>query len=95
MSLSVEEVRHIAMLARLALTPEEEEMFAGQLGEILSAFVKLDGLDIAAVEPTAHVVDIADAYRDDAVTNTPATAELLANAPALDGTHVRVPKIIE
>lgn len=95
MSLSVEKVRHIALLARLALTPEEENSFAEQLGDILDAFVKLDGLDVAGVEPTSHVVDIAEAYRDDAVSNSAATEALLANAPATDGTHVRVPKIIE
>jgi len=95
MSLSVEQVRHIALLARLALSPEEERTFAGQLGHILDAFVKLDALDVSGVEPTAHVVEVADAYRDDVVTNAPATELLLANAPAVDGTHVRVPKIIE
>jgi len=95
MALSAEEVRHIALLARLALTPEEESVFAVQLGEILQSFEKLAALDTSDVEPTAHVVNVADAYRDDVVSNPPAAAELFANAPAVDGTHFRVPKIIE
>ncbi len=95
MALSVDRVRHIALLARLALTEGEEAMFAEQLGEILQAFEKLERVDTSGVEPTAHVVDVADAYRDDRVTNPPAEAALLENAPAVDGTHFRVPKIIE
>lgn len=95
MALSPEQVRHIALLARLALTEDEERTFAEQLGEILHAFEKLDALDTNAVEPTSHVVAIDEAYRDDVVTNPPATAELLANAPSVDGTQFRVPKIIE
>lgn len=95
MSLSVEDVRHIALLARLALTPEEEQTFAVQLGDILNAFTKLEALDVRGVEPTSHVVDIDASFRDDVVTNVPDPEALLANAPAVDGTHVRVPKIIE
>lgn len=95
MALSRDQVRHIALLARLALTDDEEQTFAEQLGEILQAFEKLDALDTDSVEPTAHVVAVADAYRDDAVTNAPASSELLANAPSVDGTQFRVPKIIE
>lgn len=95
MSLSVEDVRHIALLARLALTPEEEQTFAVQLGDILNAFTKLEALDVRGVEPTSHVVDINASFRDDVVTNVPDPEALLANAPAVDGTHVRVPKIIE
>lgn len=95
MALSRDQVRHIALLARLALTEEEEQTFAEQLGEILQAFDKLAALDTSDVEPTSHVVEVADAYRDDIVTNPAAVAELLANAPSVDGTHFRVPKIIE
>lgn len=95
MSLSVGDVRHIALLARLALTPEEEQTFAVQLGDILHAFTKLEALDVRDVEPTSHVVAIDAPFRDDVVTNSPDPEALLANAPSVDGTHVRVPKIIE
>ena len=95
MALSRDQVRHIALLARLALTEEEEQTFAEQLGEILHAFDELAALDTSEVEPTSHVVDVADAWRDDAVTNPPAADALFANAPAVDGTQFRVPRIIE
>jgi aspartyl-tRNA(Asn)/glutamyl-tRNA(Gln) amidotransferase subunit C len=95
MSLTPEEVSKIALLARLELTEEESTTFTAQLDHILDYFRKLETLDTTAVEATAHVVEVEDAFRDDAVTNPPAGDELRANAPATDGTLFRVPKIIE
>lgn len=95
MPLSREEVSKIAMLARLELTDEEAAKFTEQLDHILEYFRKLDSLDTTGVEPTSHVVEIEDAYRDDIVTNPPAGEEMRMNAPAADGTLFRVPKIIE
>jgi aspartyl-tRNA(Asn)/glutamyl-tRNA(Gln) amidotransferase subunit C len=56
---------------------------------------KLNELDTSAVEPTAHVLDLATPLRDDRVTNAADADALLANAPARDGDFFRVPKIIE
>lgn len=95
MALSREVVRHVALLARLELSPEEETAFAAQLDHILQHFEKLAALDTDAVEPTAHIVETVSAYRDDLVTNDPATEELRVNAPARDGDFFKVPKIIE
>ena len=95
MALSREEVRHIALLARLAVSDAEEVAFAEQLGHILQHFEKLATLDTQNVEPTAHVVDMEAAYREDIVTNPPAPEELRDNAPARDGDFFKVPKIIE
>jgi len=95
MALSRDAVRHIALLARLQLSPEEEAAFTEQLDHILQHFEKLAALDTASVDPTAHIVDIDAAYRDDVVTNPPGAEELRANAPARDGDFFKVPKIIE
>ncbi len=95
MALSREVVRHVALLARLEVGAEEETSFTVQLDHILQHFEKLGALDTDAVEPTAHVVETASAYREDAVTNGPAPEELRANAPARDGDFFKVPKIIE
>jgi aspartyl-tRNA(Asn)/glutamyl-tRNA(Gln) amidotransferase subunit C len=95
MTLSRDEVRHIALLARLELSAEEEVAFTDQLGHILQYFEKLGSLDTSAVEPTSHVVNLVDAYRDDRVTNPPAPDALRANAPARDDNFFKVPKIIE
>jgi len=95
MSLSVADVRHIAFLARLALTPEEEAAYGATLDHILSHFERLQQLDTSAVEPTAHITDIETPFRDDVVRNQPAVEPLLANAPERDGRFFKVPKIIE
>ena len=93
--MSREEVRHIALLARLAVSEQEEVAITEQLDHILQYFEKLSALDTSDVEPTAHVVALESAYREDVVSNPPATDELRANAPARDDNFFKVPKIIE
>ena len=95
MALSREMVRRVALLARLELSEAQEASCLEQLDHILQHFERLAALDTSAVEPTAHVVDVASAYRDDVVTNPPAAEELRANAPSRDGDFFKVPKIIE
>ena len=95
MKLNREEVRQVATLARLRLTPDEEERLTGQLENILQYMEKLDRLDISGVEPFSHAVDVVNAFREDKVTNHPNAEALLANAPDKDQTFFRVPKIIE
>jgi aspartyl-tRNA(Asn)/glutamyl-tRNA(Gln) amidotransferase subunit C len=90
-----DEIRHVALLARLALDPAEEEAMTATLDDILTYMEKLDELDTSAVEPTAHILDLPAAWREDTVTNAPDADALLANAPARDGNFFRVPKIIE
>jgi len=90
-----DEIRHVALLARLALDPAEEEAMTATLDAILTYMEKLAKLDTSAVEPTAHILDLPTPWRDDVVTNTPDADRLLANAPARDGDFFRVPKIIE
>jgi len=90
-----EQIRHVAMLARLELDPAEEEAMTTTLDAILTYMDKLGELDTSNVEPTAHILDRPTPSRDDEVTNVEATHDLLANAPARDGDFFRVPKIIE
>jgi aspartyl-tRNA(Asn)/glutamyl-tRNA(Gln) amidotransferase subunit C len=79
----------------LELGEQEEAAVTEQLDNILRHFEKLTELDTRNVPPTVHVVEMAEAYRDDVVTTPPATEELRANAPARDGDFFKVPKIIE
>lgn len=65
------------------------------LDAILTYMEKLGALDTSAVEPTAHMLELPAAWREDRVTNVSDTDALLANAPARDGDFFRVPKIIE
>jgi aspartyl-tRNA(Asn)/glutamyl-tRNA(Gln) amidotransferase subunit C len=93
--ISPEQVRRVALLARLALTPAEEDELTVTLDQILQHMDKLNQLDTTDVEPTAHIVAIDTPWRADVVTNAPDTDALLANAPARDADLFLVPKIIE
>jgi aspartyl-tRNA(Asn)/glutamyl-tRNA(Gln) amidotransferase subunit C len=95
MKISREQVRHVAALARLELSPKEEERIAGELESILGYVDKLNELDVSNVEPTSHVFDVGMAFREDEVCNRPAVDELLENAPDRWQDFFRVPKIIE
>jgi aspartyl-tRNA(Asn)/glutamyl-tRNA(Gln) amidotransferase subunit C len=95
MAITREEVRRIALLARLRFSDEEEGRLTEQMGNILQHMAALERLDTAGVEPMAHALDMINALREDRVTNKPNTEALLANAPAADETFFLVPKIIE
>ena len=95
MALNRDVVRRIAVLARLELGEAEEAALTEHLDHILQYFDELKELDTENVEPTAHVVSMAEAYREDVVSNPPAPEEFRANAPQRDGDFFKVPKIIE
>lgn len=93
--ISVDQVRHVARLARLELSPAEEQSLQADLSAILSYVDKLNQLDTTAVEPTAQVGEAGTPMREDEVTNHPMPEEMLANAPARESHLFKVPKIIE
>ena len=97
MSLSLEEVRRVAVLARLRLSPEEEKVFQGQLSAILDYVALLAELDVSAVEPMTHALAAGEVppLREDEVRPSLAPDDALANAPAREATCFKVPRIIE
>ena len=95
MKLSLEQVRHVAGLARLSLTAEEEARFSQQLSAILDAVAQLEQLDTRDVEPTSHATLSAGALRADAARPSLRPERALANAPAKGDTSFAVPKILE
>jgi aspartyl-tRNA(Asn)/glutamyl-tRNA(Gln) amidotransferase subunit C len=97
MALSLEEVRRIAALARLRLTPEEERTFAGQLSDILAYMRQLEELDVSGVEPMTHALASGDQapLREDEVEQSLPPEKALASAPAREGNCFKVPRIIE
>ena len=97
MALSLDEVRKIAVLARLQLSTEQETLFAGQLSSILEYVEQLRELDVSQVEPMTHALAAGDAapWRADEVAPSLTPDEALANAPAREGTCFKVPRIIE
>jgi aspartyl-tRNA(Asn)/glutamyl-tRNA(Gln) amidotransferase subunit C len=95
--LSLEEVRRIAALARLRLSPEEEVRFAGQLSDILGYVEELRSLDVSGVEPMTHALAAGEvpATRADEARPSLGAEVAVAEAPARAGTHFKVPRIIE
>jgi len=89
------DVKYVAHLARLHLTPEEEQKFSAQLGQVLGYIEKLQQLDVSQVEPTAHAMPLVNVTRPDETRPSLPHDDALRNAPAqADGLFV-VPKIVE
>lgn len=84
----------MALLARLALTPDELEQFTEQLGAVLEHAQDVEALDTAGVPPTAHPLPLANVWRDDVVTPSLDRAEVLSQAPAVEANRFRVPRIL-
>jgi aspartyl-tRNA(Asn)/glutamyl-tRNA(Gln) amidotransferase subunit C len=93
--ITIEQVRHVARLARLELSATEEQSLQSDLRAILGYVDKLNQLNTDEVEPTSQVGESGTPMRADEVTNRPAPEEMLANAPARSGNFFKVPKIIE
>jgi len=89
------DVKYVAHLARLALTPEEEQKLGAQLGHILGYIEKLRELDVTNVEPTAHAVPMVNVTRADEVQPSLPPGEALRNAPRQANGLFIVPKIVE
>ncbi len=95
MKISSTEVLHVAHLARLSIDETDLAAFSEQLGGILEYVAKLSGIDTSGVTPTAHAVDMANAFRNDKIHQHLQSEEALANAPEADDGLFVVPKIIE
>jgi len=89
------DVKYVAHLARLALSPEEEKQLGAQLGSILGYIEKLRELDVTNVEPTAHAVPLVNVTRADVVQPSLPHDEAMRNAPKKSGGLFVVPKIVE
>lgn len=89
------DVKYVAHLARLALTPEEERAFAVQLAQVLGYVEKLREVDVSAVEPTAHAVPLVNVTRADATAPSLPHDDAMRNAPAHANGLFIVPKIVE
>ena len=89
------DVKYVAHLARLALTPDEEKKIGAQLGHILGYVEKLKELDVTGVEPTAHAVPMVNVTRPDETHPSLPHEEAMRNAPRQAGGLFVVPKIVE
>jgi aspartyl-tRNA(Asn)/glutamyl-tRNA(Gln) amidotransferase subunit C len=95
MSVSSQQVRHIAKLARIAMSDEEIERLVPEINNILGWVEQLAEVNTDGVEPLTAVIDQKLRLRDDAVTDGNIRAEVLANAPDAQHGFFAVPKVIE
>jgi aspartyl-tRNA(Asn)/glutamyl-tRNA(Gln) amidotransferase subunit C len=89
------DVKYVAHLARLALSPEEERTMGAQLGNILGYIEKLKEVDVTGVEPTAHPFPLVNVTRPDEIRPSLSQEDALRNAPAQANGLFIVPKIVE
>lgn len=93
--ISVDQVKHVAHLARLAITEEEANTFTKQLDSIISFAEQLNELDTTNVEPTSHVLEIKNVMREDRSQQGLPREEVLKNAPEHQDGQIKVPGIME
>ncbi|MEN3001384.1 MAG: Asp-tRNA(Asn)/Glu-tRNA(Gln) amidotransferase subunit GatC [Armatimonadota bacterium] len=95
MALTIEQMRHVAKLARLELSDEKLEQFMGHINALMAHFERLQALPTDEVEPTSHSIPVYNAFREDVVGMPLPREEALANAPqARDGLFI-TPRIVE
>jgi aspartyl-tRNA(Asn)/glutamyl-tRNA(Gln) amidotransferase subunit C len=94
-AISRAEVAHLAHLARLAVTEQELDIFAGQLDVILQAVARVGEVAAADIPPTSHSVPLTNVLRDDVVQPCLSQAEALSGAPDVRDGRFRVPRILD
>jgi aspartyl-tRNA(Asn)/glutamyl-tRNA(Gln) amidotransferase subunit C len=93
-AISREQVAHLAHLARLAVTDEELDVFAGQLDVILNAVARVRDVAAADIPPTSHAVAMTNVFRPDEVRPSLPRDAVLAGAPSTEEHKFRVPRIL-
>jgi len=92
--ISTDQVKHVANLARLAITEEEVEKFTKQLDKIITFAEQLNELDTENVKPTYHVLDMKNVLREDVPQKGLPREEVLKNAPEHQDGQIKVPSIL-
>ena len=90
-----DDVAHLARLARLSLSEDELDHYAGQLDVILTSVAAVTEVATADIPPTSHALPIVNVMRQDVVTPSLDREELLAEAPAAEDNRFRVPRILD
>ncbi|MFD2115742.1 Asp-tRNA(Asn)/Glu-tRNA(Gln) amidotransferase subunit GatC [Paenibacillus yanchengensis] len=95
MSITVNDVEHVASLARLRLTEEEKQLYTEQLNTIINYANKLSSLDTEDVVPTSHILPLVNVMREDERKPSLPIEKVLANAPDDEDGQFRVPAVLE
>jgi aspartyl-tRNA(Asn)/glutamyl-tRNA(Gln) amidotransferase subunit C len=93
-SITRDEVAHLAMLSRLALTDDELDRFAGQLDVIISAVARVQEVAAAGIPPTTHAAELSNVFREDVLQPCLSAEVVLAQAPAAEMGRFKVPRIL-
>ena len=94
MPITRDEVAHLARLARLALTEEELDHYAGQLDVIITHVARVGEVAADGIPPMTHAADLTNVFRDDVLVPCLGTAAALDQAPAAEQDRFRVPRIL-
>ena len=94
MSITREEVAHLARLSRLALTDDELDRFAGQLDVIIGAVARVQEVAAAGIPPTTHAAELSNVFREDVLQPCLDADVVLAQAPAAEQGRFKVPRIL-
>ena len=95
MSISQEEVKHIAYLSRLDLKEDEVDHYTGHISQLLDYVETLKGVNVDHVEPMSHAIPTLNVMRDDVVGQSLSVEDALANAPEKEGPYFKVPRVTE
>jgi|SRR5207245_971076 len=94
-SLTRDEVAHLARLARIELTDDELDHFAGQLEVILESVARVSEVAAADIPPTSHALPLVNVFRPDENRPGLTPQEALSGAPAVEDQRFRVPRILD
>lgn len=95
MALTLDDVKRVAHLARIAISDDEARSTHGQLTGIFKLIAQMEAVDVSAIEPMSHAQDVVQRLREDAVTETNQREHFQAVAPQVEAGLYLVPKVIE
>ena len=95
MALTLEDVKRVAHLARIAISDDEAQSTHAQLAGIFKLIAQMEAVDVSAIEPMSHAQDVVQRLREDAVTEVDQRSRLLEIAPQVEAGLYLVPKVIE
>jgi aspartyl-tRNA(Asn)/glutamyl-tRNA(Gln) amidotransferase subunit C len=94
MSITRDEVAHLARLSRLALSDEELDHLAPQLGQMITAVAQVQEVSAEGIPPTSHAIGLTNVFRDDEPAPCLTEEEALSQAPAVEQQRFKVPRIL-
>ena len=95
MRITSDDIRHLALLCRIAMTDDDVDIMRDQMSNILNNIDILNRVDTDGVEPTGHSVDLVSVMREDEVASASPIEDILANAPDQEDDFIRVRAVLE